>query len=121
MQRFNQLWERAWRYYNIDVPEGENDQKLQELKFLTEAPATLRTVDEDYDEYEDEDDEDEDEDDENDENKMSVADLLRELNSKLPTNDVMSPLFTEIELDNFLQILEGENKLMYRDGEIHLI
>ena len=62
MQRFNQLWERAWRYYNIDVPEGENDQKLQELKFLTEAPATLRTVDEDYDEYEDEDDEDEDED-----------------------------------------------------------
>ena len=52
---------------------------------------------------------------------MSVADLLRELNSKLPANDVMSPLFTEIELDNFLQILEGENKLMYRDGEIHLI
>ncbi len=62
-----------------------------------------------------------DDDEENDENKMSVADLLRELNAKLPTGDVLSPPFTEDELDKFLKILESENKLMYRDGEIHLI
>ena len=62
-----------------------------------------------------------DDDEENDENKMSVAYLLRELNAKLPTGDVLSPPFTEDELDKFLKILESENKLMYRDGEIHLI
>ena len=64
MQRFNDIWERAWRYYNIDVPEGENDAKMREIKFLSDEPTTLRTVDEDYDEYEDEDEDDEDEDDE---------------------------------------------------------
>lgn len=65
MVTFNRLWERAWRYYNVDVPEGESDAKMREVKFLTDEPASMRTVDEDYDEYEDdEDDEDEDEDDE---------------------------------------------------------
>ena len=42
MQRFNDIWERAWRYYNIDVPEGENDAKMREIKFLSDEPTTLR-------------------------------------------------------------------------------
>ena len=62
-----------------------------------------------------------DDDDENDENKISIEDLLKELNSKLPSDDVLSPPFTHEELDKFLKVLENENKLMYRDGEIHLI
>ena len=62
-----------------------------------------------------------DDDDENDENKISIGDLLKELNSKLPSDDILSPPFTHEELDKFLKVLENENKLMYRDGEIHLI
>mmetsp|Transcript_1515 Transcript_1515/g.3318 ORF Transcript_1515/g.3318 Transcript_1515/m.3318 type:complete len:334 (-) Transcript_1515:1693-2694(-) len=64
MMRFGELWERAWRYYNVDIPEGQDDAKLREVKFLSDEPQQLRTVDEEYDEY---DDEDEDEDDEDEE------------------------------------------------------
>ena len=64
MQEFSKYWERAWRYYNIQVPEDRSDAKKRELKFLTDEPQSLRTVDEDYDEYDDDDDEEDDEDDE---------------------------------------------------------
>jgi len=64
MMRFGEIWERAWRYYNVDVPDDQNDSKLRELKFLTEEPQKLRTVDEEYDEYDDEDEDDDDEEEE---------------------------------------------------------
>ncbi|CEF99756.1 MORN motif [Ostreococcus tauri] len=63
MKTFNKYWERAWRYYNIDVPEDRSDAKSRELKFLTDEPQELRVVDEDYDEYDDADEEEDEEED----------------------------------------------------------
>jgi DNA replication licensing factor MCM3 len=59
-----------------------------------------------------------DDDDDDDDARISVSTLLEELNNNLIAD---SPKFNMTELDTILKTLENENKIMYRDSEIHLI